>query len=190
MTSIDPFWALTILIAALAAYTDMRTGRIPNRLTAFAFAAAIVGHAIDGSSQGGVAGAATALSWSVAGACTCAAPLALLYVRGAVGGGDLKLFAAIGAILHPMKGLEVEVYAFVVAVIVVTGQMVHRGALFTTLARAWAVVVAEARSTARSRRAEGVVAERTALPAPLLTWFRLGPSVLVGALSAWLLGHG
>ena len=155
---------------------------IPNALTASAFAFAFVAHAVAGYARGGPTGALAAVGWSLAGAALCAAPVVFLFARGALGGGDLKLLAALGALLHPMHGLEVEVYAFVVAAIIAVGRIVYRGTLFATLMRS-AKLLANAIG-GRSRAASTTVAD-SALPPDLGGWLTLGPSILAGAAIAW-----
>lgn len=178
------FWTLTLAVTAVAAWTDLRKGEIPNLLTGLAFVAGVVGHAAFGAVEGGVRGCAVAVGWSLAGAIACAAPVLPLFVRGALGGGDLKLFAALGALVHPMEGLELEIHALVVAVLVAVGQMVHRGVLFDTVVRS----VRVAFGTIRRRKASSSDGSKTPdVPPQLLTWFRLGPSIFAGSVLTWLL---
>lgn len=165
------YWTLVLVVTAVAAWTDVRTGHIPNWLTGPAFVAALAVHGVIGGARTGASGAAIAVAWSLGGALLCAVPALVLFARGAMGGGDLKLFAAVGALVHPMQGLEVEVYAFVVAAVVSVGQIVQRGALQATLARL-------------ARRKGGAP-----LPPQLLGWLRLGPSIFVGAVITWALRH-
>lgn len=173
------FWTVVLLFTAAAAWTDLRTGHIPNALTASALAFAFVAYAAVGYARSGPTGALAAVGWSLAGAVLCVAPVVFLFARGALGGGDLKLFAALGALLHPMQGLEVEVYAFVVAATVAVGRIVYRGALFGTLLRS-----AKLLAHALGRRT-GTAEAGGALPPHLAGWIRLGPSILAGVVIAW-----
>ena len=87
-------------------------------MTLPALASGIVGHValgwyLDGWRFGLWEGA-----MALAGAILCGLTPAIMFWKGAMGGGDLKLFAALGALCHPMIGIEMEMYAFVVAALV------------------------------------------------------------------------
>jgi prepilin peptidase CpaA len=101
-----------------------------------------------------------------------------MYWKGAIGGGDLKLFAALGALCHPLIGLELEMYAFVAAALIAPAQLAYHGLLLRTLLRSLSLL------TNPFRKPEN----RVDIPAEMMTWFRLGPAILVGA-GATLLSH-
>ena len=96
---------LALHIAALATSTvagviDLRSGRIPNWVTLPVAGAGLLAHL-------GLRGA-WGLTESVAGLLLCGGvPLLMFRVsRGrAIGGGDVKLFGALGALLGPRMGL-------------------------------------------------------------------------------------
>jgi prepilin peptidase CpaA len=98
---------LTLALAALAAAFDWRTGHIPNWLT---LGSALLGLLVQGLG-GGIAG----VGGSALGLVVAAAIPLLLYRAGGVGGGDVKLLAAVGALGGVTKGVELELYAFVIA---------------------------------------------------------------------------
>jgi prepilin peptidase CpaA len=85
--------ALTILLLGAAVATDLRSRRIPNTLTLTAIAAALAGRAV----VQGWPGLVIALSGAVI------APLLLfgLHAGKGLGMGDLKLSAAVGALVGP-----------------------------------------------------------------------------------------
>ena len=90
----DPFYLTLMLLAPLAgliAYYDVKYRRIPNYLVA---AALLSGFAIN-AFTGGWGG----LSRSLLGCLLAFALMLVLHVFGALGAGDVKLFAAIGAVL-------------------------------------------------------------------------------------------
>ena len=94
-----------LTIASLACVTDLNTRRIPNGLT---FGAALVGFLYQFLS-GGVDGLGhAALGWLV-GAAIFFLPFAL----GGLGGGDVKLLAALGAWLGPADAVWLALYTAV-----------------------------------------------------------------------------
>jgi prepilin peptidase CpaA len=175
------FLIAAAVVAGIAAVTDAKTGRIPNWLTHGTLVAALVAHFFAGMSfthswSGGLRG----LGASAAGALMCTLVPALMYWKRAIGGGDLKLFAAIGALCHPMDGLEMETYAFIAAALIAPAKLAYNGQLFATLGRSFALL------TNPFKKAE----KRTALPEEMMTWFRLGPAIFVGAATTVLLHWG
>lgn len=97
--------SVTLVICVVAAWTDVRTGRIPNKLTVTGLG---LGLALSIAS-GGLRG----LLLSVVGALVAALVPLLLFRFKAMGGGDVKLFAALGALLGAGDGLEIQMAAFV-----------------------------------------------------------------------------
>jgi len=90
---------IVVLVAVLAAGTDIFTRRIPNLLTFGAAAAALAFHAF----QNGAAGAGlSAAGWLVG-----AAVFFPVFALGGLGAGDVKLVAALGAWLGPVGALQV-----------------------------------------------------------------------------------
>jgi prepilin peptidase CpaA len=84
-------YALLVPLAALITYYDARYRRIPN---AFVLATLVGGLAVN-TFFGGLAG-----TWSSVGGCLLAFVLMfILHVFGAMGAGDVKLFAAIGSVV-------------------------------------------------------------------------------------------
>jgi prepilin peptidase CpaA len=94
--------AVAVGIALAACVTDLRSRRIPNALTFGTAAAALVYGAV----TGGWAGFGSALLGWVIGAVVFIVPFAL----GGLGGGDVKLLAALGAWLGPMPAIWVALY--------------------------------------------------------------------------------
>jgi prepilin peptidase CpaA len=173
------FLIAAVIVTAVAAWTDARTGRIPNWLTFGALAVALVWHFFVGfafthSWRGGLLG----LGGSLFGALLCVAVPAFMYWRGAIGGGDLKLFAALGALCHPLIGIEMEMYAFIAAALIAPAKLAYDGLLFKTLGRSLALLWNPFRKPEN----------RTEIPAEMMTWYRLGPAIFIGA-GATLLSH-
>jgi prepilin peptidase CpaA len=88
-----PIW-LTLAACFAAGICDLRARRIPNLLTGALAAGALIVHAFDGPS-------AVLLSVAVMAAMTAGG--ALVYARGGIGGGDIKLaIAASGMLSYPL----------------------------------------------------------------------------------------
>jgi prepilin peptidase CpaA len=105
MTQLYAAGAVVLLGAALV--TDIRQMIIPNRLTMPALLLGAIAHiACDG---------AAGLRLSALGAACGAGMLLALYLMRAVGAGDVKLFAALGAWLGPAAASEVAMYAVIAA---------------------------------------------------------------------------
>src|SRR5258705_10497718 len=115
---------------------------------------------------------------ALTGAVLCSIAPALMFWKGAMGGGDLKLFAALGALCQPMIGIELEMYAFVVAALVAPARLAYEGRLFQVLKNTASLLLNPLRSRAARRE----------VPPEMMTWCRLGPAVFVGAVAA-LVAH-
>ena len=85
--------SLMIAVAATAAATDARSGLIPNWITLPPLLAALVLHFVTQGAGG--------LALSLAGALVCGLVPYLLFRQGTMGGGDVKLLAALGALGGP-----------------------------------------------------------------------------------------
>jgi prepilin peptidase CpaA len=169
---------VAVAVALVAAVTDWRKGEIPNWLTygALVFGPVLhVGRML--AANQAMESALTEGGYSVAGAVVCALVPGMLYRQGAIGGGDLKLLAGIGALLQTMAGVEAEMYGFFSAALVAPAMLAYQGKLIVTIKNSFTIFtnlfVPEAK-----RRA----VEETAL-----SWLRLGPPMAFGvALTAYL----
>lgn len=167
------FLVIALLLATLAALIDFRTGHIPNGLTVSALvllpAARVVAEAESSHGLGAAAWMQGAIS--LGGALACAfVPLALLS-KGAIGGGDVKLFAALGAALGPVIGIEAEFYAFVAAGVVLPARLVYEGRLWKTCLQ---MAVFAVNPAAREKQ--------KAIAGDLTHFFRMGPAIATGML--------
>ncbi|WP_068775628.1 prepilin peptidase [Paenibacillus sp. FJAT-26967] len=97
---------LSLLILG-AFVTDVHRSVIPNVLTCGGIAAGVLYHAISGGWQGFV--------YSISGLAAGFLLFLVLYLIGALGAGDVKLFAAIGALTGTVFVLECTVYSLLFA---------------------------------------------------------------------------
>jgi len=165
-----PFLISAVIVTAIGACWDWKTGLIPNWLTFGALALGVGGHVGHGFSLGGLPEAAQQLVLSLSGVALCSLVPALMFFKGGMGGGDVKSFAALGALCHPMLGIEAQLHAFLVLALIVPAQLAHQGRLLQTLRSAAALVLRPLR--------------RGPLPPPEAapSWVRLGPAICAGTL--------
>jgi prepilin peptidase CpaA len=167
------FLVAGVLIAAGAAWTDWRTGNIPNGLTFGAMVAAPFVHVLVTLFQHGTKlEALTAGGYSILGAVTCAILPLVFYRMNAIGGGDVKLFVALGAVLRPMMGGEAEIWGFLATGLIAPFLLAYHGKLFKTVKNAAFLLVNPV--LAKERRQEVSPQD--------LSWFRMGPAILLGAI--------
>jgi len=164
---------VALVVAGIGGYTDWRRGEIPNWLTYGALVLAPVFHV------GRVLGAKQPLDYalteggiSVGGAVLCGLVPALLHRQGAIGGGDLKLLAALGAWLQPMAGVEAEMYGFFSATLVAPARLAYQGKLLSTLKNSLTILGNMFLPKAKQRQVDEVT----------MSWFRLGPFLFFGVL--------
>jgi prepilin peptidase CpaA len=97
---------LLLAIAASAAVTDVRQGKVHNVLT---YTGVIAGLVLNAVLPAGI-GLGQALLGLVVGF----VPLFLAYLAGGLGGGDVKLMAAVGAFVGPAAALWALLYTSIV----------------------------------------------------------------------------
>lgn len=119
--------ALTVVVAGtgLAAVIDLRTRRIPNALTG---ALAVIGVGIAAAKLGPVG-----LGGALLG---CALGLAFMlpgHLFGATGAGDVKLFAAAGALLGPATTVQAFLYTAIIGGVLAVVIAIRRRRLQQTL---------------------------------------------------------
>ncbi|WP_455387708.1 A24 family peptidase [Petrachloros mirabilis] len=119
-----------VMVAALAVVlvtaigTDLRSSRIPNWLTFSAMGFALVGHAwLGGISE---------VLFGLAGIGAGLGLLLIPYVSGGIGAGDVKLLAAIGAIVGPYGALLSGLLAIMVGGAYAIGAMCYQWGFVTT----------------------------------------------------------
>ncbi|HKO48578.1 MAG TPA: A24 family peptidase [Polyangiaceae bacterium] len=158
---------VVIAVSCGAAVVDARTGRIPNWLTLPAMLCGLVGH--------GIAHGRSALGLSLLGLfLTAFVPWALYQgSRGqAIGGGDVKLAAAIGALSGPMQGLQIEFAALLALAFLALARITYEGKLLRVLGNVLCLLTNPLRPRAR----------RKAIAPESLTEMRMGPGIALGVV--------
>jgi len=163
-----------VLVSGVAAVVDVRTGRIPNWLTLPAAAAGLLGHVL----VDGAAGARQSLLGPVVGVVVPWRPWRRTSSK-AIGGGDVKLFAALGALGGPVLGLEVQLSAFVLLTVFALLRLAFLGKLLSVLGSAVRLLV-QPLLPARWRRPP--VAEAW-------TEMRMGPAIAGGVMAVLARDH-
>ncbi len=136
MTNLGPdAWAYAVLAVVLvaAAVTDVRAGKIYNWTTYPAMLAGLIGHGLLGGLWGragcmGLGDAALGLAMG-------AGPLWLARLAGGMGGGDVKLMGAIGALAGWEFALATMFYGFAVAAVMALVILLRKRMLRQTLSR-------------------------------------------------------
>lgn len=171
-------FVVAMAVAAVAGSFDWRRGEIPNWLTYGALGFGPVLHVIRTlAAHQSMDAALTEGGYSMLGALACVLVPALLYRQGAIGGGDLKLLAALGALLQTVMGIEAEMYGFFSAALVAPAVLAYQGKLTSTLKNALTIFFNLFLPKAKRRSVEESA----------LSWFRLGPALFFGvALTAYL----
>jgi len=167
-----------LVLTALAGAWDYRTGHIPNKLVLGGAVLGVASHLAlyalllprDGQSLGELMSSAVANM--MLGVLICGAVPLLLYRTGAMGGGDVKLLAAIGAWLGPVLGLQAEMYGFIVAAVYAPARLAYQGQLLRLLGNSAVLLSNPFLPKARRRK----------VPEALLTELRFGPALFVGCV--------
>jgi prepilin peptidase CpaA len=167
------FFAVAVLVSAAAALEDWRSGRISNVLTLGALALAplvhfgrtiqLGGSLPDGLLSGGM---------SILGALACGVAPYVLFVKGGARGGDVKLCAALGAILKPIVGIEAVFYGFLAAALIAPARLAYEGKLLRTLKSSFALLINPLLPKAR----------RVTVDPEAMTWVRMGPAFFLGVV--------
>ncbi len=171
MTETSLFLGAAVAVSVIAGAIDARTGRIPNWLTLPALALGLGGNAL----RGGLGG----LGGSVLGVLVSGAVPWLLYrsTKGAgIGGGDVKLFAALGALLGGAAALELEFLSFGLLAVFALVRLAFLGRLFAVLGNVARLIVGP--FIPALRRAPGAADAHFEM--------RMGPAIALATLSVAL----
>jgi len=170
-----------VVATGVAAFTDLRTGEMPNRVTLGALGLGLVGGACMPLFHGGTAAAIPgALGTAVLGAVVASVVPLFLWRGRALGGGDVKLFCALGALMGPMLALEAQMMAFAAGALIIPFRLAWQGRLFATLGRSVGLVT----------NAFVPADRKKPIDAAAMTWFRLGPAIFAGTVLCLALRGG
>ena len=111
-----------VLVTAIG--TDLRSSRLPNWLTFPAMGFALLTQAWLGGLQGAI--------FSLVGLGAGLGLFLILYVSGSIGAGDVKLMAAVGAIMGPYGALLSGLLAIMVGGLYALGAMCYQWGFATT----------------------------------------------------------
>jgi prepilin peptidase CpaA len=164
------FLLAAVAITAIAAAYDWRKGEIPNWVTLGPFALGLVVHGILGALSQGARGALWSVMAALLGAIACGLVPVFLWWKGAIGGGDVKLLIALGALLGPMLGIEAELFGFIAAAVYAPARLAYDGKLLRTLGNTAALALNPV--LPKNKRKE--------VAPEMMTWLRFGPPMFVG----------
>jgi prepilin peptidase CpaA len=175
MTSIGPAAiVVTVLFTAACVVVDVRRRRIPNLLT---FPTMIIGIALSAASAGPLG-----VARSVAGVLVALLVLGGPFALGGVGGGDVKMMGAVGALLGPRVVLPSLVIGMVAGGVVMLVHLARQGRLGEKL-KSTAAMMAGALSTASLGPLREVAAGPNAVALPYSVPLAVGTFAAI-ALSA------
>jgi prepilin peptidase CpaA len=146
-----------VLVLIVAAVTDLRRGNVYNWLTYPAILLGFALGAVEGAAAGGVK---DGLVNHVMGFGLGFGVLFVAYLFGGMGGGDVKLMAAVGALLGWPATLHAVFYSFLVGAAVGIIVVVWRGQVRVALRRLWTAVRILPLPTARLEEAAAVATFR------------------------------
>ena len=169
MISIGSTVTLVILLLS-AAVLDLRTRRIPNVLTVSGLMIALAlrstlgaGTLVDGLQGAGIAFLV----------------VLPLFALGALGGGDLKLFVAVGAFMQPTQFVLALLATAIVGGVLAVGESIRRGALGS--------LVFNTHSLGTHILTGGRSGHRSTIAAPGAVTVPYGLAIATGSLAVWFL---
>jgi prepilin peptidase CpaA len=178
----DPYQHVVLLVAiavaAIGAGFDLKKGEMPEWLTLPAMIAAPILHVIRFKiAKESMEAAAYEGAYSLGGGALAALVPLLLYKRSAIGGGDVKMLIALGALLQPVLGVEAQMYGFFAGAILAPARLAYEGKLITTLKNSFSIFANFFLPKDKQHSVD----------AAALSSFRLGPAILLGVmLTAYL----
>lgn len=172
------FLVFAVAVSAIAAWYDWRTGEIPDRVTLVPLGVAPLAHfaspLLDGKP---LLTAAETMGFSIFGAILCGVVPLLVWKMSqghGMGGGDIKLLAALGAILRPLVGIEAEFCAILASLLIALAGLAYEGRLLRSISNTVALGLNPLLPSHRRRQ----------ISPDMLTRTRFGPAIFVGTFCA------
>lgn len=178
---------LCVVIAAIGAYTDYRTRQIPNWLTLGGLVVGVGLQALAGQyrvedMQFGGQTALGGVAHAILGALVCGMPLWVLFRKqiqredgtldNVSGGGDVKILAAMGALLGLYHGLGLEFLCLAATSVLTLARLAWHGRLLRVLSNALFLAINPILPKKWQRR----------ITAELLHKVRMGVPILLGTV--------
>lgn len=133
------------LVLLTAAAIDWKTHKVPNWLTYPAILAGLLLWTVAGAVLGGVDGAWEGVKASLVGFAAGFVPFFIIFTMSGIGGADVKLIGAVGAISAQWQVvLGTVVYMFLIGLVMAVVIMIHRRLVARTLLNILGAVVAVA----------------------------------------------
>lgn len=132
--TVGPVPAVILLtVAVICAITDLWKGKIYNAVTYPAMALGVVLALVQHGAPG--------IFFALGGFAVGFFPAFVLFALGGMGGGDVKLLGAIGAVAGAIAATETLILAFLVGGLFALGQLAWHGRLFATFGRVLRTIV-------------------------------------------------
>ena len=177
--SLHTFLLACALLAVVAAVFDLRRRRIPNWLTLLGFAGGVVGHGAMAYAAEGSDFAIHAVAYSLLGATVVGFVPAVLWRFGTMGGGDVKIIIAVGAVCHASLGMTLVFVALSLMACAGIVKLAWDGQLLRSVGSALGAIL----NPVLPREKQIVVAEAAREP------MRFGPALALSAIGVVLV-HG
>ncbi|HYY58257.1 MAG TPA: A24 family peptidase [Pyrinomonadaceae bacterium] len=165
MSALLLYITLLAPLAVVIAYYDVRYRRIPN---AFVLAALVGGLTINAIFAG-----FSGLLASLSGCALAFFPLFILHIFGAMGAGDVKLFAAVGAIVGAGLVLPTLLIVMITGGVIAVYSMIRAGTVRATMQRVLMILVG---------LLPGWQMPRFAVPADRRHTIPYGVAIMIGSL--------
>jgi prepilin peptidase CpaA len=173
----QPALLVMLSMVSIAAASDWKTGLIPNAVIALGAGLGVLVQLL--AVVVFEASFAASLLRMTLGFVVCTILPLTLWLLGALGGGDLKLFAAIGLCVGPGMGLDIQLWSHVLALLVLPLYFLRHGGVRAALPGCLRAL----RGAFRPR-----AVREPAAPVPGLA-FRFAPAILAACVLVTLL-HG